>query len=159
MLSLTADNATNMDKMSKYLEKKVVAYSSVNHTCCFNHVLSLTGKALLRQFDVKNKVGNGNGNSEQVLSAEGQELLDLAEGIDDKELTMTQEMGTENEDKDTAAVEDLEELDEWLDEVSNKMTEEEHVVLAANIQPVSQVLIKVRCKKRIPTLLMKSPAP
>ena len=42
-------------------------------------------------------------------------------------------------------VEDLEELDEWLDEVSNEMTEEERLVLAANIWPLSQVLVKVSC--------------
>ena len=77
-----------MDKMSKYIGKRVAAYSHVNHTWCFNHVLSLTGKALLRQFDVKNKASDGDGNSDQALSTEEQELLDLAEGINDEELTM-----------------------------------------------------------------------
>jgi hypothetical protein len=53
MLGLTADNASNMDKMSEYLEREVAAYLTVNRTRCFNHILSLTGKALLKQFDVK----------------------------------------------------------------------------------------------------------
>ena len=133
-----------MDKMSKYISKKVAAYSHVNRTRCFNHVLNLTGKALLRQFDVKNKASDGDGNSDQALSTEEQELLDLAEGIDDEELTMEDERGTENDDEDeTTAIEDLEELDKWLDEVSNEMTEEEHLELAENIRPVSRVLVKV----------------
>jgi len=148
-----------MDKMSEYLDKRVVAYLSVNHIQCFNHVLSLMGKALLRQFDVKKMTGDGDSNLGNILSAEEQELLDLAEGIDDEELTMEQDTGTENDDEDDmTTVEDLEELDEWLDEVSNEMTEEECLVLAADIQPVSQVLIKVSCDYWIFTLLMKSPA-
>jgi len=89
-----------MDKMSEYLDKRVVAYSSVNRIQCFNHVLSLTGKALLRQFDVKKMTGDGDSNLGKVLLAEEQELLDLAEGIDDEELTMEQDTGTENDDED-----------------------------------------------------------
>lgn len=41
--------------MSEYLDKKVMAYSVVNRTRCFNHILNLTGKSLLRQFDIKKK--------------------------------------------------------------------------------------------------------
>ena len=52
----------------------------------------------------------------------------------------------QNDDEDeTTAIKDLEELDKWLDEVSNEMTEEEHLELAENIWPVSQVLVKVSC--------------
>ena len=72
-----------MDKMSKYIGKRVAAYSHVNRTWCFNHVLSLTGKALLKQFDIKNKASDGDSKSDQALSTEEQELLDLAEGIND----------------------------------------------------------------------------
>jgi hypothetical protein len=160
MLSVTADNATNMDKMSEYLEKEVVAYTTVNRTRCFNHILNLTGKALLRQFDVKKKTADDDddNDSNQMLSAEERELLDLAEGIDDEELTLAQEMGAGSEEDDAGGDEDQEELDEWIDEVSNEMTEEERLELAENIQPVSHVLVKVRHNYQSLTLLTKSPA-
>lgn len=148
MLSLTADNASNMDKMSEYLDEEVAAYTTVNRTRCFNHILSLTGKALLRQFDVKTKTADDDDDSDrnpnQALSAEERELLDMAEGIDDEELTMAQETGAGSDEDDAGRDEDQEELDEWVDEVSNEMTEEERLVLAENIRPVSRVLVKVR---------------
>jgi hypothetical protein len=144
-----------MDKMSRYLENEVAAYSSVNRTRCFNHILNLTGKALLRQFDVK-KTGDGDdsGDSDQVLSAEEKELLNLAEGIEDEELAMAQEHETGGQE-DGAGNEELDELDKWVDEVSNEMTEEEQVVLAVNIRPVSRVLVKVRHNQTITYLTYK----
>jgi cob(I)alamin adenosyltransferase len=142
MLGLTADNTSNMDKMSEYLEREVAAYSTVNRTRCFNHILSLTGKALLKQFDVKKQGDEGN-DSNKELSAEEKELLALSAGIDDEELAMADEMMAETEEDDRLIDEDLNELDEWIDEVSNEMTDEERLVLAANIRPVSCVLVKV----------------
>ena len=132
-----------MDKMSKYLDKKMVAYSMVNHTHCFNHILSLTGKALLKQFNVKKQQGDEGNNLDEILSAEENELLVLAAGIDDEELAMAQEMTAKIKDNDELIDEDLNELEEWIDEVSNEMTNEEWLVLASNICPVSHVLVKV----------------
>jgi hypothetical protein len=71
-----------MDKMSESLEMDLLAYSSVNRTRCFNHILNLVGKALLKQFDVKKKGDDIN------LSNEEKALLELAEGLDQEELTM-----------------------------------------------------------------------
>jgi len=155
-----ADNATNMDKMSEYLDKKVVAYLSVNRTCCFNHVLSLTGKALLKQFDImkKNSDSEDGEDLDQVLSPEKEELLELAEGIEEEELTMAPDTGTKNDEEDTIADKDLQELEEWLDKVSSEMTKEEWLALAANIHPVSQVLIKVWKSEDALTLLTGSTA-
>lgn len=68
MLGLTADNTSNMDKMSEYLKGEVVVYSTVNHTHCFNHILSLTSKALLKQFSIKKQGDKGN-NLDEELSA------------------------------------------------------------------------------------------
>ena len=136
-----------MDKMSEhheYLNKKVIAYSSVNHTRCFNHILNLTSKALLEQFDVnkKNSSGEDGEDSGQALSPEEEEELQLAEGIGEEKLMMVPEIGIEN-DEDALSDKDAEELEEWLDEVSGEMSKEEQLVLAANIHPVSQVLVKV----------------
>jgi len=106
-----------MDKMSEYLDKTVAAYLSVNHTWCFNHILNLTGRALLRQFDIKKKLTDDDTDSDQVLSAEEQELLELAEGIDVEEHMMAQESGDDSESRadEEVTTEDLEELDEGLD--------------------------------------------
>ncbi|KIJ95065.1 hypothetical protein K443DRAFT_77205, partial [Laccaria amethystina LaAM-08-1] len=82
--------------------------------------------------------------SNEELSAEEKELLALSAGIDDEELAMADEMMAETEEDDRLIDEDLNELDEWIDEVSNKMTDEERLVLAANIRPVSCVLVKLR---------------
>jgi len=77
-----------MDKMSEHLATGIMVYSLVNRTCCFNHVLNLVGKALLKQFDMKKQDAI---EGSEDLSQEEQALLDLAQGIDDKELTMVEE--------------------------------------------------------------------
>lgn len=142
MLGLTADNATNMDKMSKYIDRMVTAYSTANRTRCFNHILNLTSKVLLKQFDVKKRGGDGD---DDAISAEEEKLLALAEGMEEEELAMTQETGTENEDDggDALIDEDLDEIEEWIDEVSSEMSKKERQILAENIRPVSHVLVKV----------------
>jgi hypothetical protein len=127
-----------MDKMSEYLETEILTYSSVNRTRCFNHILNLVGKALLKQFDVKKTCNTDDNNR----SAEEQALLDLAEGIEDEELTMALETEMDGEDED-GLDDDLEELEEWVDEVSNGLSAEERAELAENIRPVSCVLVKV----------------
>ena len=154
---MTADNATNMDKMSEHLERKVPSYSSVNRTWCFNHILNLTGKALLKQFDIKKKGDNDNNDdANQVLSVEEEKLLDLAEGIEMEELAMAQQMDIENEDDDALVDNDVDELEEWIDEVSNEMSEEEQQILTANILSVSCVLVKVFYHTHLCTLLKKA---
>ena len=127
-----------MDKMSEYLATEVITYSSVNRTRCFNHILNLVGKALLKQFDVK-KTCNTDGDN---LSAKEQALLDLAEGIEDEELTMATKTEIDGEDEDSLD-DDLQELEEWVDEVSNALSAKERAELADNIRPVSCVLVKV----------------
>jgi cob(I)alamin adenosyltransferase len=82
---------------------------------------------------LQKKKGENGDDWDDILTAEEQELSDLAEGIEDEERTMAQEMGAENEDGDMVMNEDLDELDEWIDEVSNEMSREEQLVLAANI--------------------------
>ena len=72
-----------------------------------------------------------------MLSPEEEESIGLAEGIEDKELTMAQETGARDDEDDALVDKDLK---EWLDEVSNKMSEEEQLVLAENIRPVSSEL-------------------
>ena len=56
---------------------------------------------------------------------------------------MAPEIGTKNDQEDACGDKDAEELEESLDEVSGEMSKEERLLLAANICPVSQVLVKV----------------
>ena len=72
----------------------------MNRTQCFLHILNLVAKSLLQQFDVKQKVSD-----EEILSPEEEALLELAEGIDEEELTMAQQdeandEGEANDDDD-----------------------------------------------------------
>ena len=95
--------------------------------------------------DVNKKNGDGEDGVDlgQALSPEEEDLLQLAEGIEEEELMMAPEIGTKNDQEDARGDKDAEELEEWLDEVSAEMSKEERLLLAANICPVSQVLVKV----------------
>lgn len=136
ILGLTADNASNMDKMSECLEVELLEYSSVNRTRCFNHILNLIGKALLMQFDIKKKKGDTNDDDD--LSDEETALLELAEDLDEEELTMR----PDNNEADIPD-DDLEEIEAWVDEVSNELSIEERAELTINIRPIRCVLVKV----------------
>ena len=134
---MTADNATNMDTLSKYLSQKVLSYLTVNQTRCFLHILNLVAKSLLHQFDMTpQKETDG---VDDDLSPEEEELLDLAEGLDKEELTMELQ---DDANEDEEAPEDDDD-DGWVDELS----EEERDALKVHIRPVSRVLVKVRLLK------------
>jgi hypothetical protein len=130
-----------MDTLCEHLEDHLPAFSSVNRTRCFAHILNLVAKSLLKQFDVKKKKkhGEADGNDDRDLqvSDEEHELLDLADGVNNEELTMAQENDIDDEDE-------VEEDDEdgWVDELE-ALTEEERNNLKAILRPVSKMLIKV----------------
>jgi hypothetical protein len=129
-----------MDTLCEHLEDRLLAFSSVNRTRCFAHILNLVAKSLLKQFDVKKKkAGEADGDDDRDLqvSDEEHELLDLADGVDDEELTMAQENDIEDEDE----VEE-DDADGWVDELE-ALTEEERENLKAILRPVSKMLIKV----------------
>ncbi|KAF8867747.1 hypothetical protein BD779DRAFT_1416233, partial [Infundibulicybe gibba] len=52
ILSITCDNATPNDTMIDELAKLISAFpGAANRTRCFTHILNLTAKSVLRQFD------------------------------------------------------------------------------------------------------------
>ena len=160
ILGVTADNATNMDKMSEHLASEVMSYSSVNRTRCFNHILNLVGRALLKQFDIK-KVHATDGSED--LSQEEQDLLDLAQGINDEELTMPEgsyegDDGDGDREIEPDDIGDIEEIEKWVDEVSSELTEEERQELVENIRPVSRVLVKVCPSRSLTWLRLTGPS-
>jgi len=127
---VTCDNASNNDKMVEKLEDLLPVFSSSNHTRCFNHVLNLIAKSLLKQFDVAK--------TDDDLNEEEAKLLDLAKDLDGEELTVAQET-----DGDDGEVED--DLEDWVDEVA-ALTPEEREMLEDDIRPVKMVLVKVSHK-------------
>ena len=146
ILAITADNATNMDMLSKHLKQQIPSYSTVNRTQCFTHILNLVAKLLLRQFDVMlKKLDRDDSNEENPeieLTAEEEELLELAEGLDQEELTMAQQDKGNNDEDRT----DEDDEDGWIDELS-KLSVEECKELKLHICPISCVLVKVHMKQ------------
>ena len=69
--------------------------STANQTWCFNHILNLMAKSILRQFDTPKKAVDGDSgdfdNAKEALAALTQELEDTQAGADD---------GTEESDND-----------------------------------------------------------
>lgn len=137
------------------LEKSLPAFSSVNCTRCFAHILNLIAKSILKLFDVeqkkKKKKGEGGDDDGATAAADDdddsdlnddlsnkeRELLELAGDIDDEELTMRHEYQGDDD-----KVEDDDDEDGWVDEVA-ELTEKEREELKETIRPVSRVLIKV----------------
>jgi hypothetical protein len=99
-----------------------------NQTRCFLHILNLTAKSIIRQFDVP-KSKNGT-----VMDTVAQALADLAEGLDGDNLE-------EYEGEDDVDNVDDKPLAEWAS--MDWMTDEEREKLDLTIIPVCSMLTKV----------------
>lgn len=102
-----------------------------NQTRCFNHVISLVARSIVKVFDTPQKKGDRNA---EGLSTEEELLLKLAEGIE-REESVTREMLGPDEDLD-------DDLDGWVDEVE-LLTAEEKAELEVSIVPVRLLIVKV----------------
>lgn len=147
---MTCDNASNNDTMTTELNVLLPAFSSVNRTRCFAHILNLIAKSILKLFDIpkpKKKAGVGDelANDEPVndgpayndpeLDDDERELLELAGDIDEEELTTRQENDADDDDED-------DDEEDWVDEMA-ELTEDELRALKTSILPISRVLVKV----------------
>jgi hypothetical protein len=101
-----------------------------NRACCFNHVIALVAKRMVRQFDVP-KAG-----ADAALDEAEEELRNLAEGIDIEELLAK---GMQDEDEG----DDDDDDDDDDDRTKDEMSAEERVALDANTWPVRLLLVKV----------------
>ena len=101
-----------------------------NHTRCFNHIIALVAKRLVRQFDAPKAGANA------ALDEAEEELRSLAEGIDIEELLVkgVQDEGEDDED-------DNGDNDDGRTE--DEMSAEEHADLDASTRPVRLLLVKV----------------
>jgi hypothetical protein len=104
---------------------------AANQTRCFAHTISISAKAVLKQFDIP-KVKHG-----KVLSVAAQALAALGEELDVKERSEWETRDVDDNEQDDQP------LDTWVD-FHEELTEEQARELDASVQPVRSMLIKVR---------------
>ena len=137
ILSITCDNASPNDVMIDELAGLIKSFpGDANHTRCFNHILSLVAKSIIRQFDLLKA------EADEALSVVEKELFDIAEGIDLEEESMAAaDQGVDDEENN-------DNIDGWVDE-RKTMSREERIKLDQSVLPVRLVLVKVRTKNDI----------
>ena len=107
------------------LERLIQEYpGEANRARCFNHVVALVAKRVVRQFDVPS------GGDRADMNEAERELRELAEGLDIEEMVAQheQEMGDEDDDN----------VDEWTEKMI--VNDEE---LEESARPVRMLLVKV----------------
>jgi hypothetical protein len=114
------------------LGKMLTAYSPVNRTRCFAHILNLVAKSLLKQFDVKPA-----NEKDDDLNDDEQSLLALADDIEQEELNMAKDNDAEDDD-----IEEEDDVEGWVDEVA-ALTADERENLQESVRPVKRTLVKV----------------
>jgi hypothetical protein len=119
--------------MIEELPKLIEAFpGSANHTRCFDHVLALVAKRIVRQFDVVS------GSNSDVMDEAERELRDLAEGIDIEEEAAQRERDTSDDDDD-----DSDEGDDKAERESEQLSVADRKELNESTRPVRMLLVKV----------------
>ena len=141
ILSITCDNASNNDTMVSELEKLLEVFpGESNCTRCFDHIVNLIAKSVIRQFDTP--TGKGNEAFNDVL----RELMVSAGDLERGELVMRagESCGSEVDSDD-------DDMDSLVDEQED-MSETDRTELDDNIRPVRCVLVKVSIASALPWL-------
>lgn len=131
ILSITADNASNNDTMVDHLGEILDEFPGAsNQTRCFAHTISISAKAILKQFDIpKTKAG-------EHLDQAAHALAELAKDLDlDERVEQETQARNDNEDDDQP-------LDAWVD-FREGMTAEQLKELDESVKPVRSMLVKV----------------
>ena|SRR5260221_9425465 len=77
ILSVTADNASNNNKMIERLTELIDGFpGAANQTRCFTHILNLVAKSILRQFEAPKAKGDSINDAMTELEAIAGELED-----------------------------------------------------------------------------------
>lgn len=132
---MTLDSASNNDRMIRVLPEKVPAFAGeASQVRCFNHVLNIVARMIVKQFDVPKHA------SDAALEAAEIALRELAAGTDIEESMTVDEMSQEGtEDLETDLLDDD---DGWIDE-RDLLTVEELKALNDSVRPVRLILVKV----------------
>ena len=101
-----------------------------NQTRCFLHILNITAKSIIKQFDVPTA------NNDTVVDKAAQALADLADGIDIEEREVYQRQDWDDDEVDDPP------LDAWA-ELRDELTEEQRDEIDLRIEPVRSMLTKV----------------
>jgi len=157
ILGVTADNASNNDKMIEHLATLIESFpGAANQTRCFTHILNLVAKSVLRQFEApKSKGGNILDDAARELAAIFDDLEDDDMELDGADNEGNKDGGEGNDDVDDNVVDDEE--DALLDE-RDGMTEEELATLEKSVKPVRLVLTKVCQFKLLFNVIKKYPS-
>jgi hypothetical protein len=125
ILSITADNASNNDKMIQHLSNLIESFpGAANQTRCFAHILNLVAKSILRQFEgpkVTNDVDKSMDDAAKAVSE--------SDELDDEDGDVSDDVDDDNED--------------GLPDEREKMTEEALVRLEKSVKPIRLLLTKV----------------
>ena len=134
ILGVTADNASNNDKMIERLAELIDNFpGSANQTRCFTHILNLVAKSVLRQFEAPKAKGVDSINDAiKELAAVSDELKDEGDEVAVDE--QADEDGDNEGDNDN---------DDGLPEEREGMSQEQLAELEASVQPIRRVLTKV----------------
>src|SRR5271156_2890578 len=133
ILSVTSDNASNNDKMIENLADRLDNFpGAANQTRCFLHILNLTAKSVIKQFEVPKK----------KLNEAGQDENDFGEAVD-----ALQALSVEIEDDEPSYFDNDEEAkdddDEGLEDERQGMTEEDMAMLEEELLPARRMMTKV----------------
>lgn len=134
---MTCDNASNNDTMVAHLEAMLEAFGGdYARTRCFLHILNLTAKSLLKQFDVKviHNVEEVDDDVRRLLEMARKLALEDSEGVGDGD------SGETRDDEDDEIDSDDEES--WVDEVAS-LDDEERGQFEEEVRPVKMTLAKV----------------
>ena len=135
ILGVTADNASNNDKMVEHLATLIETFPGApNQTRCFAHILNLVAKSVLHQFEgPKEKKGLTGALPTVLQEINGDNDDDLSDGGNDKG-------EDECEDVEDDVVDDDE--DGFIDEV-DELSEDELARVKESVKPIRLVLTKV----------------
>jgi hypothetical protein len=137
ILGVTADNASNNDKMIEHLAVLIDSFpGAANQTRCFAHILNLVAKSVLRQFEAP----KGKDSKKAVDDAAKELAVIFDEMDDDVDKSEDSEGGDDVDDDDDDVVDDDE--DGLLDE-RDEMSENELSSLEDSVKPIRLVLTKV----------------
>lgn len=128
ILSVTCDNASPNDAMIVALADLVNVFpGAANRTRCFDHILNLVVKVIIRQFDVLKA------NIDEALDGASQALVDLAGDIEAEGETM---------DKTDGSDEDNDREKSWVNP-RDAMSKRDREDLDSAVHPVRLALAKV----------------
>ena len=133
-----------IDEMADLIENFPGA---ANQTRCFLHILNLTAKSILQQFEVPRKkrtgddgdgeVDEGDLDDKKKLNKAMNELLVLANEIEDEPI------GVDEVDEDSEGPSDFEDNGEELEDERYDLSAEQIAELEADLLPVRLMLTKV----------------